>query len=396
DEHGWLRPWRLAYTADRHAFSGTRKCTTVESISLNIIWQYCTNEMASSPQQKELRLVLLGRWGAGKSAAVSTILGRQDPITQTANQPVTLDCEKHRGTVAGRVVSVVDAQNWFCSERPPEEGRLHLSRCVALSTPGPHSFLLCVPVDRPADVELQALDTLEKVFGPAAVSGHTMVLFTHTDKLGPGHQLDEYIAKRKDLLELVVLCGDRYHSLERRGGQEKDEGRRRSVEELLEKIEKMVEESGMEFYSCPLYEEAETRVREKQAELLRKRNQRGGTELEEEAPSAASSPQDDTDEEMMAGIREEAERRVCDLNIDTDSINWVSPDSPPGSVLWSLWEGLLGWLRRLPKMLRLETLLGSFIGLFVGGSAGRMLGATVGSVATEVGRRKNLKAEKKK
>ncbi|CAB1342003.1 unnamed protein product [Coregonus sp. 'balchen'] len=180
---------------------------------------------------------------------------------------------------------VVVAQDWFCSERPPEEVRHHVSSCVALSAPGPHAFLLCVPVDRPADMELRALESLEKVFGSTAVSGHTLVLFTHTDQMVLGQQLDEYIAtRRKDLLELVVMCGDRYHSLERRSRGERDE--RKSVEELLEKVEQTVNESGVEFYSCPLYQEAEAR-------------------------------------------------------------------------------GLTGWLRRLPKMLRMESLLGAFVGLFV-------------------------------
>nr|XP_046162654.1 GTPase IMAP family member 4-like [Oncorhynchus gorbuscha] len=224
--------------------------------------------MASGPPQTELRLVLLGGTRAGQSAAGNAILGRQAFITQTASEPaVTQECEKHRGTIAGRWVSVVVAQDWFCSERPPEEVRHHVSSCVALSAPGPHAFLLCVPVDRPADMELRALEALEKVFGPTAVSGHTLVLFTHTDQMVLGQQLDEYIAtRRKDLLELVVMCGDRYHSLERRSRGEKDE--RKSVEELLEKVEQTVKESGVEFYSCPLYQEAEARVREKQAEIV--------------------------------------------------------------------------------------------------------------------------------
>ncbi|KAJ3601757.1 hypothetical protein NHX12_032723 [Muraenolepis orangiensis] len=66
----------------------------------------------------------------------------------------------------------------------------------------------------------------------------------------------------------------------------------------------------------------------------------------------------------------------------------VSPASPPPSLLWGLWEKVLAWLRRVPKLVRLEALLGSLVGLFVGGQSGRMLGATAGSVATEVKRRK--------
>uniref|UniRef100_A0A8C7GYR0 AIG1-type G domain-containing protein n=1 Tax=Oncorhynchus kisutch TaxID=8019 RepID=A0A8C7GYR0_ONCKI len=132
----------------------------------------------------------------------------------------------------------------FRSEHPPDVVRSQLSSCVALSAPGPHAFILCVPVDQPAQAELQALGALEKVFGPGAVRTHTLVLFTHSDRLKESGKVgvegvEKYISsQRRDLLELVKRCGDRYHVMERgSGGEEEEERKRRSVGELLEKVE---------------------------------------------------------------------------------------------------------------------------------------------------------------
>lgn len=285
---------------------------------------------------------------------------------------------------------VVSSPAWFGSGCDPKERRRHISSFIALSSPGPHAFLLCVPVNQPADEEAKALDLLEELFGPSAV-GNTIVLFTHTEELEEDEQLEEYLVTwRKDLQELVERCGDRYHTLETRSG-EPEEGK--AVEELLEKVEQVVGEGGTQHFSCPLYQEAEERVRERQVEIVRQRREE---ELSDQVPPTDSPPEEDVTEEEMEAAREEAESSIGDLNVDVDSIfpcASVSPSSPAPGFLWGLWEKLTGWLSWLPKLVRREALLGALVGLFVGGPFGGMMGATVGSVATEVGRRKTQKTK---
>lgn len=278
---------------------------------------------------------------------------------------------------------VVSSPAWFGSGCDPKERRRHILSFIALSSPGPHAFLLCVPVNQPANGEAKALDVLEELFGPSAVSANTIVLFNHTEDLGEDESLEEYLVTwRKDLQELVERCGDRYHTLETRSGEAEEE---KAVRELLEKVEQAVAESGTEHFSCPLYQEAEERVRERQVEIVRQRRGKEPTD---------SPPEEDLTEEEMEAVREEAERSIDDLNVDVDGIlpsASVSPSSPAPSFLWGWWEKLTGWVRWLPALVRREALLGALVGLFVGGPLGGMMGATVGSVATEVKRRKTKK-----
>ncbi|XP_031655182.1 glutamic acid-rich protein isoform X2 [Oncorhynchus kisutch] len=352
---------------------------------------------SSSSSQSELRVVLLGRSGSGKSAAGNIILGREEFVSRPdITTAVTQDCQKSRALVAGRRVAVVDTPDWFRSEHPPDVVRSQLSSCVALSAPGPHAFILCVPVDQPAQAELQALGALEKVFGPGAVRTHTLVLFTHSDRLKESGKVgvegvEKYISsQRRDLLELVKRCGDRYHVMERgSGGEEEEERKRRSVGELLEKVEQTVREGGGECFSCPLFQEAEDRVRQRQEEIVRERRGRGEEVKRQALHSYSMQPLRETeeDEEENERTREEAEKSVSALELEnlpslSSSSAWYS------SLLRSVWEKVGAGASKVPKLTAGGALLGGVVGVFFGGPIGGAIGATAGSVVTEVGRRR--------
>lgn len=346
--------------------------------------------MSASAPQSELRLVVLGRPGAGKRSAVCNILDLPD--SQDTYAAGIQECRKYRGEAAGRQVVVVSCPPWFGSGCDSQERKRHISSFIALSSPGPHAFLLCVPVNQPDDEEARALDVLQELFGPSAVSTNTIILFTYTEELDEDEKLEEYLVTwRKDLKELVKRCGDRYHTLEARSGEPEE---RKAVEELLEKVEQAVAESGAPYFSCPLYQDAEERVRERQEEIVR---QRRGDKHDDQVSPTDSPPEDDVAEEEKEAVREEAERSIGDLNVDAvDRIfpsASVSRSSHPDSFLWGLWGKLADWMRWLRSLVRGEALLGSLVSLFVGGQVGGMMGATVGSVATEVGRRKTHKTK---
>lgn len=322
--------------------------------------------------EEQLRLVVLGRAGAGKTSTVSTITGREQD--GAAHSPE--ECSKHTGQAAGRQVTVVSSTDLFGLACDPEDRKRQLCSLLALSSPGPQAFLLCVPLNQSTDAEVKALDVLEQLLGPDAVQSHTVVLFTHTEELDPEERLEEYLLTwRKDLIELVRRCGDRYHTLETQGKTETKD----AVQELLDKVDQALKESGKEHFSCQLYQDVEEQIQKKQEEILKQKHENGLS----------------IDNESLEMVRQEAERSVEDLDLNLDALFPPSsaPVSPNRSFLWGLWEMLTGWLWRLPKLVRREALLGALVGLFVGGPVGGAVGATVGSVATEVGRRKTQKTK---
>ncbi|GLD66334.1 uncharacterized protein AKAME5_001773600 [Lates japonicus] len=321
---------------------------------------------SASPSSPELRLVLVGRSGGGKSAAGNRILGREEFESYPDSlATITQECVKKKGLVEGRRVAVVDTPDWFNSEHTPDEVRAQVSSCVALSSPGPHAFLLCVPIDQPAKTELQVLRALETVFGPEAVQKHTLVLFTYADRLRESGKAGDssaeaYIAgQRGDLLNLVEKCRDRFHVME--GGRGR--GERRNVVELLEKVEQTVKEAGGQCYSSPAFQEAENRVRQRQVEIAREKR---GKELEQEKlgdvgqlsserralypyMQPVAEAEEEVREDEIEKTRDEAEMSVSTMNIE--SLPPITMSSLSPSLLRSLMEKMESSAKMLPKLL---------------------------------------------
>lgn len=259
---------------------------------------------------------------------------------------------------------MVDTPDWFWT---PEKLATHLSSCMELCSPGPHAFLLCVPVTLPGRSNLHDLSFLNNSLGNDATMRRTLVLFTHSDKLKNGN-VEEYIAARRpELLELVEKCDDRYHVLKK--GQN-----RGNIEELLEKVEQVVKESKESHYS---YQTQGELGKERMTQFGRGR---GGEDDIDRANSAT-----------LHSLREEEEVEQEEKNAKPKKSAASSVASVLGSVLLFVGQKMGQGAKQVPKLVAGGALLGGVFGLYVGGPVGGAVGATAGSAAAEYGRRKYSK-----
>ncbi|XP_066578440.1 GTPase IMAP family member 4 [Amia ocellicauda] len=222
----------------------------------------------------ELRIVLLGWSGlTGKSSSGNTILGRE--AFQTG---VTEQSEKSQGDVAGRQVTVVDTPGWRWTDsvqESPECVKQEIVRSVSLCPPGPHALLLAIPVWSYSFTERERRSAQEHLeLLSERVWRHTIVLFTWGDKLGDT-TIEQHIERHKELQWLVEKCGNRYHVLNNR-----DRGDGTQVTQLLAKIQEVVAANNGSHYSSQMYQEAESRIRQRKEQILRDREERKQREEE--------------------------------------------------------------------------------------------------------------------
>nr|XP_015195087.1 PREDICTED: GTPase IMAP family member 4-like [Lepisosteus oculatus] len=189
-----------------------------------------------APQHlSEIRIILLGGRQVGKCSSGNTILGREEFKTGRKTY-----CVRRQGEVAGRQVTVVYTPGWRWkwwapAQATPEHLKQDIRCSVSLCPPGPHAFLLVIPVDSPftenhrRSVE-EHLELLSE-----RVWRHTMVLFTQAHALRDTTIEQHIEGAGEELQRLVEKCGNRYHVLNNRY-----RGDRTQVTELLEKIEDMV------------------------------------------------------------------------------------------------------------------------------------------------------------
>uniref|UniRef100_UPI0037E82C79 GTPase IMAP family member 4 isoform X2 n=1 Tax=Semicossyphus pulcher TaxID=241346 RepID=UPI0037E82C79 len=182
----------------------------------------------------EIRLVVLGwRW-PGKSLTGNTIIGREEFRLERAAE----FCVKRQTEVQERQVTVVDTPGWFSAQDTPPSYKQEIVRGASLCAPGPHAFLLVIPVGMFTEVDRARIEEHVSLFGER-VWKHTIVVFSWAEVLRT-ISIERYIRREgKELQWVLNKCKRRYFVINNCIFEEHPQ-----VGRLLERVEKLVADEG--------------------------------------------------------------------------------------------------------------------------------------------------------
>lgn len=269
----------------------------------------------------EVRIVMIGKTGTGKSATGNTILGKKLFTSKLSGKSVTKRCCLRQSERFGQFIAVADTPGLFDTGISNDEMKKEIVKCIGLTAPGPHAFLLVLAVGRFTQEEQDTVTAFSEIFGEGMYD-RLIVLFTRKDDLDRMETtLEGYVEEATEpLRKILKKCSHRYLAFDNTQPADKLE---KDAMELINIINSITVANGGQCYTNAMVEEAEKQIQLKRYQMER--------EKEEEIKKAAELKQ-------MEKLKEIEERyRKMEENFRATTRKEIEED---GSFLGNLTEGL--------------------------------------------------------
>ncbi|XP_071123298.1 GTPase IMAP family member 4-like [Mytilus edulis] len=139
----------------------------------------------------------------------------------------------------------------FDTEMTNQQVTKEIVKCIGMTAPGPHAILLTVNVGRFTKEEQVTVKHFVDQFGNG-IYNHLMVVFTRTDELKT--DIGEYIKGcPRSLKDILELCHNRYIPFKNTLSDDRQE---LQVNELIDRVDEVVQNNGGVCYTNEMYEEA--------------------------------------------------------------------------------------------------------------------------------------------
>ncbi|XP_025033349.1 GTPase IMAP family member 4-like isoform X3 [Python bivittatus] len=185
---------------------------------------------------KELRIVLVGKTGVGKSTTGNSILRSGNFVSKMSSRSTTQMCEKGEVIRRGRKIVVVDTPGFFDTTLPPTEIAEEVKKCVSFTHPGPHVIIQVLRPGAFSREEQQVAEIIRGIFSLKA-KAYLIMLFTRKSDL-PGGSLGQFLQNADEMLvDQIAQCGNRFLAFDNKArGREQEV----QIDELIQLIDNLV------------------------------------------------------------------------------------------------------------------------------------------------------------